>query len=249
MNGSEPKYAQIYTILKRELYENKYRTGELLPTEEELIKRFDVSKTTIRHAIAMLSGDHLVNVQQGKGMIALPIEQKKINFNKFKGAVVTSMDFVGEKADGEVTISDLSIMKTRAPERVNKCLQLEAGEAVYLVQSFQMIGQDVIGFYSVYLRCADAPNLEHRAREIVRLYPFLQEKYHLDFSRSEDVLTFRAANIADAKLLSIEFGSPVMDLRRVIYSEDARPLSCSESIHRADVIRMKMETNSPQYVL
>ena len=41
-------YMRVYSLLKRQITEGEYPIGSLLPTESELEKLFDVSRTTIR---------------------------------------------------------------------------------------------------------------------------------------------------------------------------------------------------------
>jgi DNA-binding GntR family transcriptional regulator len=56
----------VYTALRRALVEGQFDSGEPL-TEQELSRRFKVSRTPIREALAKLERDHLVRVVPKKG--------------------------------------------------------------------------------------------------------------------------------------------------------------------------------------
>ena len=63
----QPKYLQVADTLRREIARGVFRDGQTLMTEEELRLRFDVSRQTIRQAIALLEDDGLVDRRRGSG--------------------------------------------------------------------------------------------------------------------------------------------------------------------------------------
>ena len=65
--AEQPKYQQLADILRREIAEGVFRDGQTLMTEEELRFRFDVSRQTVRQAIALLEEDGLVDRRRGSG--------------------------------------------------------------------------------------------------------------------------------------------------------------------------------------
>ena len=65
--AEQPKYLQVADILRKEIAEGVFRDGQTLMTEEELRVRFDVSRQTIRQAIALLEDDGLVDRRRGSG--------------------------------------------------------------------------------------------------------------------------------------------------------------------------------------
>jgi GntR family transcriptional repressor for pyruvate dehydrogenase complex len=60
--------AQVAAWFAREIRGGNLKPGEKLPTEQELIARFDVSRTVIREAMASLRSEGLVNSRQGSGV-------------------------------------------------------------------------------------------------------------------------------------------------------------------------------------
>ena len=65
--AEQPKYLQVADILRREIAEGVFRDGQTLMTEEELRFRFNVSRQTVRQAIALLEDDGLVDRRRGSG--------------------------------------------------------------------------------------------------------------------------------------------------------------------------------------
>ena len=62
-----PLYARVETELGANIVDRTFPPGTQLPTEDELIARFDVSRTTVRKAIQNLAGRGLVEIRRGKG--------------------------------------------------------------------------------------------------------------------------------------------------------------------------------------
>lgn len=59
---------QVADWLAREIRSGRLAAGEKLPTEQELIGRFGVSRTVIREAMAALRSEGLVTSRQGSGV-------------------------------------------------------------------------------------------------------------------------------------------------------------------------------------
>ncbi|MFP3340195.1 GntR family transcriptional regulator, partial [Micrococcus sp. SIMBA_131] len=61
-----------------------WKPNTLIPTEQDLIKEFDVGRTTIRQAISILVQNGLLEKKQGRGTVVKP--QNLIgNLGKLKG--------------------------------------------------------------------------------------------------------------------------------------------------------------------
>ena len=67
MAEAQPKYLYVADTLRREIAEGVFRDGQTLMTEEELRVRFQVSRQTVRQAIALLEDDGLVDRRRGSG--------------------------------------------------------------------------------------------------------------------------------------------------------------------------------------
>lgn len=53
-------YLQVKDVLIKRIQEKVWKPNTLIPTEQELMQEFDVSRTTLRQAISMLVQDGLL---------------------------------------------------------------------------------------------------------------------------------------------------------------------------------------------
>jgi GntR family transcriptional regulator len=65
--GKTPVYQQIAAILRDEIARGVYPPGRPVPSETQLMQRFEVARLTARHAVRVLAGEGLVEVVPGRG--------------------------------------------------------------------------------------------------------------------------------------------------------------------------------------
>jgi DNA-binding FadR family transcriptional regulator len=63
--------SQLVKVLTRRIHDGALRPGDRLPTEQELIEEFAVSRTVVREALTSLKAAGLVTSQQGVGAFVL----------------------------------------------------------------------------------------------------------------------------------------------------------------------------------
>ncbi|MBQ4093227.1 MAG: GntR family transcriptional regulator, partial [Firmicutes bacterium] len=61
------KYTQLYEILVEKITCGEWKPNERIPTEQELCRRYDLSRITVRDALALLTKDGYIYRKQGKG--------------------------------------------------------------------------------------------------------------------------------------------------------------------------------------
>jgi len=67
MSRQESAYKRISALLEEEITSGKLKPGHRLPGEHELARRFGVSRTTIRQALADLARKQLITTRVGSG--------------------------------------------------------------------------------------------------------------------------------------------------------------------------------------
>ncbi len=75
-----PKYQQVLDALRKELASGRYRSGERLPSEADLVKRFGASRITIGRAMRELQNLDLVERRAGSGTYARPAKSSGLTF-------------------------------------------------------------------------------------------------------------------------------------------------------------------------
>ena len=91
---------EIVEVLAASIRDGRLQTGEKLPTEAEVMARFDVSRTVVREALSRLQASGLVETRHGIGTFVLAPQE----VGNFK---ITAEDF--ETVDDVISVLELRI--------------------------------------------------------------------------------------------------------------------------------------------
>lgn len=81
MSNMQPKYAYIKNLLLNEILAEKYKPMDMLPSDNEMIRKFSVSKSTITKALNLLVQEGYIFREQGRGtFVSNHFDRKVIEF-------------------------------------------------------------------------------------------------------------------------------------------------------------------------
>ncbi|MEO8280023.1 MAG: histidine utilization repressor [Ideonella sp.] len=73
--AAHPPYLRVKLHLKQELGQGRWRPGELMPSESELVAQFGVSRMTVNRALRELQAEGLIERVQGVGTFAAQLHR------------------------------------------------------------------------------------------------------------------------------------------------------------------------------
>ncbi len=141
-DSQQKLYVQMERIILDKIGANEWPAGSQIPTEDELCRQYDVSKATVRTAIAELVRNGWLRKQQGKGTFVTSrapdrgITMKtKLTEDIFGEGVVTTKELLvrGMKEPPEEVRTHL---RTDGPVYYVLCKRVVNGETAYLEESF-----------------------------------------------------------------------------------------------------------------
>jgi DNA-binding GntR family transcriptional regulator len=197
---SIPKYHKLKQILRRDIIKGKYRPGELIPSENELRKRYSVSSTTVRRALSDLVHERLLIRGQGIGTFVNkpPVERslwKIMSFTK-------NMIEMGYKPSAKVL--DMQILP--CPEEILPELTVQNDEPVFCITRLCYGDEIPMMYESVYIReelCPDMSN-HNLSGSITNL---LMEEYGHKITRINQSLQFSSPDKKIRQLMEIDSNS------------------------------------------
>src|SRR5689334_7834058 len=104
MDTGTPLYISVEATIAADIANSTLNPGDQLPTEESLMSRFAVSRTTVRKAVEGLISRGLVEIKRGKGTFVRPpqIRQELTELSGF----VEDMMAVGRKPTARLVSSN-----------------------------------------------------------------------------------------------------------------------------------------------
>ncbi len=222
----EIRYRAIADDLRQRVAAGEFAAGRLLPSESELSGSYAASRITVRKALELLREEGLVDARQGFGWFAAvdPLRQSLGRLGTIEGQLADS----GVRSDRQI----LAFGFVSAPARAREVL---GTTSVLEVRRLNLA--DGEPFARVTVWCPDDLGA-HLSRDDVERAPFYEL---LDVPLGGAVQTIGAALVsaADAELLEVPAGSPVLRCERITSTPDGRPVLLSEHIfpaHRTEFV-------------
>ena len=207
---NEPMYMNVYRILVKRIEGGIYNTDDLLPPEPVLQEEFQVSRTTIRKAMELLTRDSYVSIKQGKGTRVLDRQAMSQQLN-----YVSSFSETLRKKGCKVAIKSLEFERVTADEAMAKELEIGEGDELFLLKRVVLSNGKPIAIVKNYLVPRFIPGLPRDYKRISSLYQYIEKEWGIIIESAFDRITARSADDAEAEALGLESKAPLLIDHRV----------------------------------
>ena len=227
-----PLYFQIEQDLASLIASGTLAPGSQLPSEEELVQRYGVSRTTVRKAVQELDRLGLIEIRRGRGTF---VRTGKITqeFTELTG-FVEDMVAMGLKPSAKV----LGTAPMEANETVARQLRLPIGTEVMQIRRVRMADDVAMSLDETYLPMDLGRKVVGNDLEVYPIFSLLEAKYDTPLLEADYRLEAISADPLVAEALGIEVKSPILLIERVSYSLDQRPVDYEKLFYRGDKIRL-----------
>ena len=223
----ESKYHSIYTQLLNQIEQQQVHAGDLLPSENDLMKIYSASRDTIRKALNLLVLNGYISKAKGKGSVVLDTTRMT-----FPVSGVTSFKELAQTMSGKVETFVHQFELIEANKTLKWELMIEEGK-VWMIERIRKIDGERIIRDIDHLNAQIIPNL---TREIAHdsLYQYIEGKLGLKISFAKKEITVQNATKLDKELLDMKTYDMVVSVKSFTYLEDATLFQYTESRHRPD---------------
>lgn len=214
-----PMHSVVRTELLGEISSGRLRPGDQVPTEPQLIDKYQVSRTTVRRALRDLETMGLIDRQPGRGSF---VREPRVapRLDRLTG-FVEDMEALGLHASASVEL----IERVQADVEVSEQLRVAVGDLVVHVQRVRLANGTPISFDDSYFPHGLGSRIAAENLEDEPFYSILEGKYGIALAGADYVVSAAVADERVARLLGIELGDPVLLLRRTSYARpDRRPV-------------------------
>jgi GntR family transcriptional regulator len=223
-------HEQVRARLTEGISAGKWKPGEAIPSESELSAAFGVAIGTIRKAVDGLVAQQALVRRQGKGTFVSAHDGSRLLFHFFH-----IVDRDGAKVYPEVRT--VSFRRDRAGADAASALGIAPLDKVVRIRNVLSLAGRPAVVDEITLACELFPGLTEkiflaRGNTIYHLY---QSRYGINVLRTDERLRSVLANAADAHLLEIAPGDPLLQIRRVALTFRDRPVELR--ISRVDTSR------------
>ena len=206
-----PLYRQLVENITQKIDSGELKPGDRLPSEREMAEDLKVSRITARQALDALEQLGLVYREQGRGTFVAVSHLYGIEgFSSLSEYVMRR----GLRPRSRILKQEV----VDADDRLLSCLKLEPGEKVLHLERLRLADDSPLAFQSSYIPCRLAPGLEDEDLRSRSLFDTLREKYAVYPTWTEPEICATKATEAEAELLELSPGDPVMVVTAVTYT-------------------------------
>ena len=208
-----PLYQQIRELLLQALAQGEFKPGDMIPSEQELAKRFHVSQGTVRKAVDELAAEHILIRRQGKGTFVATHKEPVVRF-RFLRLAADNGDMVA--AESEI----LWCRKVRATAVAASALQLRAGDSLLYIRRLLRFRARATVVDDIYLPASIFKGLTMALliQNPGPLYGLFESRFGVSMVSADERLRAVGAPQDIAQTLGIAPESPVLRVDRVSYT-------------------------------
>jgi GntR family transcriptional regulator len=225
--------------LLAEIADGRPGPGERLGTERELAERLGVARSTIRAALADLERNGVVRRTRGRAGGIFVAERKVERDLSSLAGLPAYLRRQGFQADARV----LSTTTMEADADAESALALAPGGLVLEVVRVRLADGEPISLERALFPAERFPDLLDRSLS-GSLYELLETQYGLVPGEAEERIEVVAAGTAEARLLELRRGAPLLAVARTAWDADGRAFERSHDLFRADRARIVVRARS-----
>ena len=217
-----------YQVIADELRERARRAapGSLLPSESELSAEFAASRVTVRRALEIVRDDGLIAARQGFGwfVAAGPVAQRLERLGTIEG----QLEGIGKNAVRQVLEFSFEV----PPPHVRAVL---GAAKVLRVKRLNLADGEPFALVTVWCPAELGQKLSMNDVERRPFYELLDIELH----GATQTIGADVADQADAQLLAVPIGAPLLKCRRVTNDAQGNPVLMSEHLfpaHRTEFV-------------
>ena len=222
------KYLTIYHDLVSKTNAKYWEDSTMLPSENNLALKYEVSRETIRKALDLLAQDGYIQKVRGKGSVI-------IGRNKFDFPVSGIVSFkelaTNLKFPTKTIVNELSIIE--ADQKLQSKLNVKHKEPVWKVVRVREIAGEKVILDKDYFNKSVVPILTKEACED-SIYQYLENELQLKISYARKEIIVEEPTKEDRDLLDLDGHSNVVIIKSMVYLDDTSLFQYTESRHRPD---------------
>jgi GntR family transcriptional regulator len=227
---SVPRHHQVQLVLRAKIESGEWGPEEQIPTEMALVRRFRVSRATVREALRVLERDGLVVRHRGRGTFARSpraTDGRRAITNLVLGyeAEVRVLDVETVAAPGHVT----GFLEVARGEPIRRFVRVEVADGAPLA----VVVNYVVPAIGRRIRAADLRRYS--------MLEFLRDRLQIRLGPIRQSIEARLPDDEVASLLGIDLTQPVLGVRLMVADQRGRLVEVADTFYRADRYRYEVE--------
>ncbi len=222
-----PLYVQIRDSLRRQILDGTYEVHERLPSENEMMNAFGVSRITIRQALRDLHNEGLVFSAQGKGtFVSKPKAVQNVQRLEGFGEAMAAQGY-------EASARVLSIQQMKAPKAVAASLDLQQGDEVIEVKRVRYLNRSPVCIENSYFPMFIGQRMFGLDLS-GDIFPMLENLFGISLGGADISLDSILADDEAQRYLNLKPGEAILRVERLTHNRNGQPIDFEYLCYRGD---------------
>ena len=230
--NSIPLWRSIQFTLEDEIAKGVFVSGQQLPTEAQLARRFGVHRQTIRRAILRLRDKGLVRAEQGRGTFVQ--DRIVVHFLDRHARISQSSRRQGRESYRSV----VGARNVRGSKRICDALELPLGTIVRRIETLRFIDERPVLVTSHFFPLPRFKGIDENIRQTGSVSGALEEFGVHDLAHLVTHIAAATPSQRDARLLQQPVSRPVLRLFNVSVDSNNRRIQVSVGRHASAHIEL-----------
>lgn len=179
--GAPPLYAQLEQILKQQIECGTYKKGDFLPTEKELMEKYELSRVTVRQAMTNLVQSGYARARRG---IGTDVVYEKVE-EQMEGVISFTEEMKKHHIEMQTTYCKMELISPG--ETVARSLQIPLTEPCYCLKRVRnAVGKPMVYTITYLKKICELPTEPEPYME--SLYQYLREEHGIYIESGRDTL-------------------------------------------------------------
>jgi GntR family transcriptional regulator len=235
-DATDHRYLQVARALRKDIVDGVYPVGSQLPTEHQLCERFSVSRYTVREALRRLRDDNLVASRPRAGTLVVP----RPSSDSYVQDVVSINDLLAFATGAQFAIESTGM--TVVDDDLAARTGLVSGEEWLAVKGFRRVegAEFPVCRTEYYINRAFAGVGRLLPRHTGPIFPLIEDIFGLSIVEVRQEIAAVLISPALAEQLSVDAGSPGLEVHRTYQSSDGEVAQLTINTHPASRFRHTM---------
>lgn len=238
-----PLYRRLEYHLRNQILSGQLEPGEQMPTQDELVQTYGMSKITVRNALAQLEAEDLIVRSPGRGTFVsknIPVKKQFIVTGGVYDIVSDAKRFEARTLD----VRKVLLSETRSPRILSNFIGIASHELVGLVRRIRLLKGVAIYFLENFLPVQYLEYLSAKELNEKPLLNILKEKAGLNIAKGEMYIEAVPADPDVADILQCQVFDPLILMQVYYWLSSGEPFEMVNLYMRHDYFKYKVELDA-----
>lgn len=227
-NSATPLYIQLVETLMNTITQEMQPNDKMM-SEREICQVYDVSRTTVRLALAELENSGYIYKRHGRGtFVSGALKERKNLMDNY--SFTDHMRQLNKEPKTIVITFEIDAVNPM----IAKQMGLKEDEEVYRLERIRLANAEPMMFEISYIPAYLFPDLNKERLSVKPLYEIFREDYNQTVKIADEEFSASLVTDEEAEMLEVDFFSSCLRIQRTSYNQQNIVIEYTSSVARSD---------------